>query len=226
MDLAGADVGDCDGSGGGHCDAVGLFESAEQQFALAGRGTVDRDLRVAGDDELAVPDRRHTADVPGPPGVEEHSHCAQFAIGLEREQECSVGYVECAVRSHRQVQRPGEAVCESGSGLAAAENLGDLAGEARDEQAVADEGEVVETRPDIGKYGAVAGARVDPKDLSRGDLRGDDVTLGVELQRDRHTEIACDALGFATVGIDTPDVVGAEGRVVQLAVRSDLEGVG
>lgn len=108
--------------------------------------------------------------------MEEHSHCAQFAIGLEREQECSVGYVECAVRSHRQVQRPGEAVCESGSGLAAAENLGDLAGEARDEQAVADEGEVVETRPDIGKYGAVAGARVDPKDLSRGDLRGDDVT--------------------------------------------------
>lgn len=158
--------------------------------------------------------------------MEEHCDGAKFAARLECEQEGAVGDVECAVRSHGQVQGPREAVCERGLRLAAAEDLGDLAGEARDEQAVADEGEIVETRSDIGQHGAVAGARVDSEYLSGAHLRGDDVALGVELQCDRNTEIAGDAFGFAAVRIDTPDVVGAERWVVQLAVRADLEGVG
>ena len=128
--------------------------------------------------------------------------------------------------AHGEVQRPGQAARQHRLGLAAAQDLGDQPGEAGDEQAVPGECQVVQAGGDGSQHGALAAAGIDPQDLPGGDLGRDDPALGVELHRVRDAEIPRHPLGLAAVRVDPPDVVGAQHRVVQLAVRPGSQGVG
>ena len=86
----------------------------------------------------------------------------------------AVGDVEVAVVADRQIQRPVQAARQHCPGVPAGEDLGDLAGEVRDEQPAVDEGAVVQAGIQLGQHGLLAGARIDAQHLAAGHLGGDD----------------------------------------------------
>ena len=114
----------------------------------------------------------------------------------------------------------------SSPGYAGPHDLRDGAREVRDEQPLADEGQVVQPRAEIGEHGAITGAWIDPQHLATVHLGGDDKALRVELDRVRHPQVAGHFLRFTAIETDAPDLVGSHHRDVEHAVRPHLHGVG
>ena len=138
----------------------------------------------------------------------------------------AVGDVKLPVVPYGQVQWPVKPAGQHRPRGTVRRYLGDLPGEVGDQQPVADERAVVQTRTELGQQMWFAATRVDTQHLSAGHLSRHDIAPRVEFDRVWDTEIACDTLCFATIGVDAPDFVGAHHREVQETVRADFHRVG
>ena len=202
MHPAGAEFGEDDGVTGSDRDTVELVESVCKIVGFAVAGTVAGDLAARGRDHEGARSRgSQAAKKAGIPGREQHSDGLQRSVGADDVEVGAVGDVEVAVVADREIQRPVQSARQHRAGLAAAENLGDLTGEVGDEQPVADEGQVVQPRIELGQQRLLAAARIDAQHLPAGHLRGDDEALRIELHRVGHAEVAGDPLRLTAFGI-------------------------
>ena len=192
---AGAEFGEHDGVTGADGDTVELIESVCEIIRFAVSGTVAGDLAARGRDHEGSRSRRsQAAKKAGIPRGEQHSDGLQRTVVPDRIEVGAVGDVELPVVADGQVQRPVQSARQHGAGLAAGQDLGDLTGEVRDEQAVADEGQVVEPRVELGQQRLLTASRIDAQHLSAGHLGRDDEALRVELDGVGHSEVARDPL--------------------------------
>ena len=138
----------------------------------------------------------------------------------------TVGHVHVPVGSHGQIQRPAQPTRQQRLGAPTAQDLRDLPREARNKQALPNEGQVVDTRIERREDLALTALWIDAKHLARMPLGRDDEALRVELHCIGRPEVPDNPLGCAAVRVDAPDIVGAHHRVVQQAIGTDLHRVG
>src|SRR6202044_587830 len=89
--------------------------------------------------------------------------------------------------------------------FAAVENLGDAAVDIGNEQPIADEGAVVQTRGEIREHRAIAGARIDAQHLAAHHLGGDDESLPIEFDGIGHAQITGHFLRGAALKTHAPN---------------------
>ncbi len=191
MHPTGAEFGEDNGVPWTDRDAIELVESVCEIVCFAVARTVAGDLAPRRrDHEGAGPRRSQAANEAGISGREQHADRLQRSVGTHDIEVGAVSDIEVAVVTDSEIQRPVQSARQHRASLAAAENLGDLTGEVRDEQPVVDKGQIVQPRSELSQQGLLAAARIDPQHLPAGHLRGDDEALRIELHRVGHTEVA------------------------------------
>ena len=159
-------------------DSVQLIEPPSEHFVSLLLRPVAGHIAVRGrDDEFARARRDHPARIAGVAGGEQKTHAPTLFSGAKRVGERTVGHIEKSLFGHRQTEREVESFGNEVPGLAAFENLGDISGDIRYEQPIADERAVVEAGREIGQHRALAVARIDAQHLSAVHLGRDDEPL-------------------------------------------------